>query len=85
MANKVCGAMLKQGKPKSLEQMNSHELEKDIVAMPFFKGMNDRHIGVLASCACRIHIEKGTIIFHQGETANRFYLIQDGTIELEAG
>src|SRR5207253_910319 len=24
------------------------------------------------------------IIFHQGETANRFYLIEDGTIQLEA-
>ena len=30
-------------------------------------------------------IEKGSIIFHQGETANRFYLIDEGTIELEVG
>ena len=63
--------------------MNPHELANDIAAFPFLKGMNDRHIRVLAGCACRIHIEKGTIIFHQGETANRFYLIEEGTIELE--
>ena len=63
--------------------MNSQELTTDIAAISFFKGMNDRHIRVLAGSACRIHFEKGTIIFHQGETANRFYLIQDGTIELE--
>jgi len=63
--------------------MNPHELANDIVAIPFLKGLNDRHIRVLASCACRIHFEKGTIIFHQGETANRFYLIDEGTIELE--
>ena len=80
----VADATLTQGRTESLEPMNPHELEKDIAAIPFFRGMNDRHIRVLASCACRIHIEKGTIIFHQGETANRFYLIQDGTIELEA-
>jgi CRP-like cAMP-binding protein len=76
--------MVNKARHAMLEQMNPHELKKAIAAMPFFKGMNDRHIRVLASCACRIHIEKGTIIFHQGETANRFYLIQDGTIELEA-
>ena len=64
--------------------MNPHELANDIVAIPFLKGLNDRHIRVLAGCACRIHIEKGAIIFHQGETANRFYLIEEGTIELEA-
>jgi hypothetical protein len=63
--------------------MNPHELANDIVAIPFLKGLNDRHIRVLAGCACRIHFEKGTIIFHQGETANRFYLIDEGTIELE--
>ena len=66
------------------QEMNPHELANDIAAFPFLKGMNDRHIRVLAGCACRIHIEKGTIIFHQGETANRFYLIEEGTIELEA-
>jgi len=64
--------------------MSPHELVNDIGAFPFLKGMNDRHIRVLAGCACRIHIEKGAIIFHQGETANRFYLIEEGTIELEA-
>ena len=63
--------------------MNPHELTNDIAAIPFLKGMNDRHIRVLAGCACRIHIEKGTIIFHQGETANRFYLIEEGTIQVE--
>jgi CRP/FNR family transcriptional regulator, cyclic AMP receptor protein len=63
--------------------MYPQELAKHMAAIPFLKGMNDRHIRVLAGCACRIHIEKGTIIFHQGETANRFYLIEEGTIELE--
>jgi len=63
--------------------MNPYELANDIAAIPFLKGMNDRHIEALAGWACRIHIEKGTIIFHQGETANRFYLIDEGTIQLE--
>jgi CRP/FNR family transcriptional regulator, cyclic AMP receptor protein len=65
------------------QEMNPLELANNIAAFPFLKGMNDRHIRVLADCACWIHVEKGTIIFHQGETANRFYLIDEGTIELE--
>jgi CRP-like cAMP-binding protein len=64
--------------------MNPHELANDLAAVPFLEGMNDRHINILASCACRMHFEKDTIVFHQGETANRFYLITEGTIELEA-
>jgi CRP/FNR family transcriptional regulator, cyclic AMP receptor protein len=64
--------------------MNAHDLANDIAAIPFLTGMNDRHIKALADCACRTHFDEGQIIFHQGETANRFYLIEEGTIELEA-
>jgi CRP-like cAMP-binding protein len=64
--------------------MNAHDLANDIAAIPFLTGMNDRHIKVLANCACRTHFDEGQIIFHQGETANRFYLIEEGTIQLEA-
>ena len=64
--------------------MNSHDLANDIAATRFLAGMNDRHIKHLADCACRMGFQKGQIIFHQGETANRFYLIEDGTIQLEA-
>lgn len=63
--------------------MFTQELANHITTIPFFKGMNDRHIRVLAGCACPIYFEKGTIILHQGETANRFYLIEEGTVELE--
>jgi CRP/FNR family cyclic AMP-dependent transcriptional regulator len=64
--------------------MNSAELERDIAAIPFLEGMSARHIGVLAACACRTHFKESQIIFRQGETANRFYLIEDGMVELEA-
>ena len=64
--------------------MSPRELANDIAAIRFLEGMNDRHINVLGDCACRIHFEKDTIIFRQGETANRFYLIAEGAVELEA-
>jgi CRP/FNR family transcriptional regulator, cyclic AMP receptor protein len=64
--------------------MNPQDLANDIAAIPFLRGLNDRHIRVLADCACRTHFDEDQIIFHQGETANRFYLIEEGTIQLEA-
>src|ERR1051325_11288175 len=66
------------------EQMNVHDLANDIAGIPFFAGMSDQHIRILASVAHRTHFGEGQIIFHQGETANRFYLIEEGVIELEA-
>jgi hypothetical protein len=64
--------------------MKAHDLANDIMATPFLRGLTDRHIRVLADCACRTHFDQDQIIFHQGETANRFYLIEEGTIQLEA-
>jgi CRP/FNR family cyclic AMP-dependent transcriptional regulator len=66
------------------EQMNAHDLANDIATIPFLTGMNDRHIRILAGAACRTRFREDQVIFHQGETANRFYLIKEGVIELEA-
>ena len=64
--------------------MNRHELDADLGANPFLLGMSDRHMRLLADCARRIHFQEGHVIFRQGETANRFYLIETGSVELEA-
>jgi CRP/FNR family transcriptional regulator, cyclic AMP receptor protein len=62
---------------------DSAELEKDIAAIPFLNGLSARHIAILAACASRTHFQESQIIFRQWETANRFYLIEDGMVELE--
>jgi len=64
--------------------MNPHDLDTAIATNPFLLGMSDRHVRLLAGCANRIHFDEGHIIFRQGETANRFYLIEAGTVQLEA-
>lgn len=69
---------------KNIQPANSAGLENDIAATPFFAGLSDRHIAVLAACARRTRFKEGQVIFRQGETANRFYLIEDGMVELEA-
>src|SRR5919107_1450813 len=64
--------------------MNGSDLENDIAATPFLAGMSDGHIETLARCACRLHFEENKVIFRQGETANRFYLIEEGAVQLTA-
>ncbi len=60
------------------------KLEADVAAHPFLIGMSAHHIHLLADCAMRSHFEAGHIIFREGETANRFYLIERGKVALES-
>ena len=64
--------------------MNRSDLKSDVAATPFLAGMSEGHIETLARCACRVHFDRDEVIFRQGETANRFYLIEQGTVDLEA-
>jgi CRP/FNR family cyclic AMP-dependent transcriptional regulator len=64
--------------------MNRSDLQDAVAATPFLAGMSDGHIETLARCACRVRFDQDTIIFRQGETANRFYLIEAGSVQLQA-
>jgi CRP-like cAMP-binding protein len=60
------------------------KLEKEVAAHPFLIGIGDRHIRLLADCAMLSHFHAGGIIFREGESANRFYLILRGKVGLES-
>jgi CRP-like cAMP-binding protein len=60
------------------------KLEADVAAHPFLIGISAHHIRLLADCAMRSHFEAGKVIFREGESANRFYLIEHGRIALES-
>lgn len=64
--------------------MNREDLERNVAAHPFLIGLSEHHIRLIADCAIRTHFEKGQVIFRQGETANRFYLIEQGKVVLES-
>lgn len=46
--------------------------------------MSDHQIRLLADAAMIRHFEAGEILFRTGEAANRFYLIEQGEVTLEA-
>ena len=64
--------------------MKNPDLAADVAAHPFLLGMSEHHLRLLADCAIRTHFAGDQIIFREGETANRFYLIEHGQVVLEA-
>src|SRR6266705_6786276 len=60
------------------------ELDAQVATHPFLIGMSVQHIRLLADCAMRSHFEAGQVIFREGESANRFYLIEHGKVALES-
>jgi CRP-like cAMP-binding protein len=55
-----------------------------VAAHPFLIGMSEHHLRLLADCAMKIRFEAGQTIFREGESANRFYLIEQGEVALES-
>lgn len=63
-----------------------HESMATRVALhPFLAGMNRQQLALLTDCAIGTHFNKGQLILHEGEPANRFYLIESGKVTLESG
>ncbi len=63
--------------------MSPSDLEQAVAKHSFVQGMTPAHIQVLTQCAMFAKFETGQIVFHKGEIANRFYLIQQGKISIE--
>ncbi|HEY5043017.1 MAG TPA: Crp/Fnr family transcriptional regulator [Verrucomicrobiae bacterium] len=55
-----------------------------IARQPFFKGLEARHLHLLAASALEMQFETGQTIFQEGSPANSFYLILAGKVVLEA-
>ena len=64
--------------------MSREQLEAAVAAHPFVLGLSEHHLRLLADCAMQTRFAQGHIIFRQGETANRFYLIEQGKVALDS-
>lgn len=51
---------------------------------PFLEGLSAEHLAVLQDCAMVTGFPAKHVIFRQGEIANRFYLVLQGHVVLEA-
>jgi len=60
-----------------------HTLEKIVREQPFFQGMEERHIQLIAGCARNAHFSPEEFIFRVGEAADHFYLIRKGQVAVQ--
>lgn len=61
----------------------STQLLERIAQQPFFKGMSEQLVELLADSTMEMQFKPGDWIYRQGDTANRFYLILEGKVLIE--
>lgn len=62
----------------------SNQLITLVAQQPFFKGMSDHLIQLLADSIMEMQFKPGDWIYRQGDPANRFYLILEGKVLIES-
>ncbi len=60
-----------------------HTLEPILREHPFFHGMEDRHIQLIAGCSMNVRFEAGQVLFHEGDPADHFYLVREGLVSVQ--
>ena len=58
-------------------------LDELIADSPVFAGLAPAQLQLIAGCARNEHVEAGTLLFREGEAADRFFLIRAGAVALE--
>ena len=58
-------------------------LEKIVGAHPMFAGLGQEYLATVAGCARNVRLRSGEYLFHEGDSAERFYLIRDGHVALD--
>jgi CRP/FNR family transcriptional regulator, cyclic AMP receptor protein len=59
-------------------------LREIITEHPFAHGMKPEHLEVLVECATEVQLKTDQLLFHEGEPANQFYLVESGRVAIEA-
>ena len=63
--------------------MKTEDLSEALHQHPFLGDMADNHIQTLLGCATNIHVPEGAYLIHEGQIANKFFLVRTGRLTLE--
>ncbi|HKJ46330.1 MAG TPA: cyclic nucleotide-binding domain-containing protein [Balneolales bacterium] len=58
-------------------------LEKILLGHPFFKNIEGDYLNLIVGCASNVRFEQDEIIFREGQEADQFYIIREGTVALD--
>jgi CRP/FNR family transcriptional regulator, cyclic AMP receptor protein len=59
------------------------KLDSTLRKHPFFKGLTDKQLKVIEGCAKNARFAEGKTIFVEGDPADAFYFIQEGSVSIE--
>jgi CRP/FNR family cyclic AMP-dependent transcriptional regulator len=58
-------------------------IEELLSSHPFFEGLPEADIRVIAGCASNMHFEAGQYLFKESDPADRFFAIREGSVAIE--
>jgi len=61
----------------------SRPLESLLGEVPFFSGLAEDDLALVAGCGSNVHFDVGENLFRTGDTADAFYVIRHGSVALE--
>ncbi len=58
-------------------------LEQTLAESPFLKGLQPHHLELITGCASNVRFEGGQYLFHEGEEAEKFFILRHGRVAIE--
>ena len=58
-------------------------LEQILAESPFLHGLQPHHLELITGCASNVRFDGGQYLFHEGEEAEKFYILRHGRIAIE--
>ena len=59
-------------------------LETVIRDVPVFAGLTDEGLALVAGCGGNVRFEPGELVFREGEQADTFYVVRQGSVAIES-
>lgn len=59
-------------------------IEELVCEHPFLEGIDKTFLGHMAGCAENAYFKKDAYLIHEGDNADRFFLLRDGVVALES-
>ncbi|MGZ4339886.1 MAG: cyclic nucleotide-binding domain-containing protein [Gaiellaceae bacterium] len=57
-----------------------HQLDEILAQVPFFEGMPEDELALIAGCGRNVGFDAGETIFRQGDAADAFYVLRHGSV-----
>lgn len=62
---------------------NNDRFELILLEHPFFKTLDPHFVELIAGCSKNVRFDSGQFIAHEGDPADKFYLIRHGKVSVE--